>query len=156
MSLQAVTKTNLAVKARTRDRVGVSSQDLSAAKRIAGFLVSSDQSQDIAKTFVQPQPASTKLPIACARDLPDGRFVETYRLRIGESGTSICKSSQEEGSHQCRSSQTKSKGSCWARRRTYPRKASKIPDRSASLERSVTRSSIAASIGSSSTRARKV
>src|SRR5438067_8898769 len=84
MSLQAVTKTNLSVKARTRDRVGVSSQDLSAAKRIASFLVSSDQSQDIAKTFVQPKPASTKLPIACGRYLTDGRFVETYRLRIGE------------------------------------------------------------------------
>ena len=84
MSLQAVTKTNLAVKARTRDQIGVSSQNLNTTKRIATFLMSSDQSQDIAKTFVQPQPASTKLPIACARDLPDGRFVETYRLRIGE------------------------------------------------------------------------
>ena len=64
MSLQAVTKTNLAVKTRTRDRVGVSSQDLSAAEGIARFLVSSDQSQDIAKTFVQSQPAFTKLPVA--------------------------------------------------------------------------------------------
>ena len=44
MSLQAVTKTNLAVKTRTRDRVGVSNQDLSAAEGITRFLVSSDQS----------------------------------------------------------------------------------------------------------------
>src|SRR5881392_1606021 len=42
MSLQAVTKTNLAVKTRTRDRVGVSNQDLSAAEGITRFLVSSD------------------------------------------------------------------------------------------------------------------
>ena len=84
MSLQAVTKTNLAVKTRTRDRVGVSSQNLSAAKRIARFLVSSGQSQDIAKTFVQSQPAFTKLPVAGARDLPDRRFVESDRFRIGK------------------------------------------------------------------------
>ncbi len=64
MSLQAVTKTNLAVKTRTRDRVGVSSKDLSAAQRIARFLVPSNQSQDIAKTFVQSQPAFTKLLFA--------------------------------------------------------------------------------------------
>src|SRR2546423_14635644 len=86
MSLQALTKTNLAVKTRTRERVGVSSQDLSAAKRLARFLVSSDQSQDIAKTFVQSQPAFTKLPVASARDLPDRRFVESNGLRIGKGG----------------------------------------------------------------------
>ena len=84
MSLQAVTKTNLAMKTRTRERVGVSSQDLSAAKRLARLVVSSDQSQDIAKTFVQSQPAFTKLPAAGARNLPDRRFVESNGLRIGK------------------------------------------------------------------------
>ena len=86
MSLQAVTKTNLAVKTRTRERVGVSSQDLSAAKRLARLVVSSDQSQDIAKTFVQSQPGFTKLPAAGTRNLPDRRFVESNGFRIGKGG----------------------------------------------------------------------
>src|SRR4029077_6580641 len=86
MSLQAVTKTNLAVKTRTRDRVGVSNQDLSAAEGITRFLVSPDQSQDIAKTFVQSQPAFTKLPVASTRDLPNRRFVESNSFRIGKGG----------------------------------------------------------------------
>src|SRR6185437_1253962 len=84
MSLQAVTKTNLAVKTRTRDRVGVSSQDLSATKGTARFLVSSGQGQDIAKTFVQSQLAFTKLRLVGARDLPDRRFVESNGFRVGK------------------------------------------------------------------------
>ena len=42
------------------------------------------QGQNIAQAFTQTRPAFTKPFLACARDVPDGRFVETYRLRIGE------------------------------------------------------------------------
>ena len=102
----------------------------------------------------------TPLPSFCCstsnRRLSSSRAAHnTKRGTSLESGTNISKTSQDEGSHQCRSSQTKTNGSRWARWRTYPRNPSKIPDRSASLERNFTRSSVAASIGSSSNRARK-
>src|SRR5205823_359009 len=89
----------------------------------------------------------TPLPSFCCstsnRRLSSSRAAHnTKRGTSLESGTNISKTSQDEGSHQCRSSQTKTNGSRWARWRTYPRNPSKIPDRSASLERNFTRSSV--------------
>src|SRR5207244_9210990 len=86
MPLQAVTKTDLAMKSRARDTLGISDKIQGASKRVSRLVMTPRQGQNIAQAFIQTRPAFTKPFLACARDLPDGRFVETYRLRIGERG----------------------------------------------------------------------